>query len=70
MHYPFKGLLPLQSGCAKTCYDAVEPVRTEGKQRLYTENDLTKLILLKELTEQGDSIGMIASLSVDELETS
>ena len=62
------GITPVTIRMWQTRYDAVEPVRTEGKQRLYTENDLTKLILLKELTEQGDSIGMIASLSVDELE--
>jgi DNA-binding transcriptional MerR regulator len=62
------GITPVTIRMWQTRYDAVEPVRTEGKQRLYTENDLTKLILLKELTDQGDSIGMIASLSVDELE--
>ena len=62
------GITPVTIRMWQTRYDAVEPVRTEGKQRLYTENDLTKLSLLKELTEQGDSIGMIASLSVDELE--
>ena len=61
------GITPVTIRMWQTRYDAVKPVRTEGKQRLYTENDLTKLSLLKELTEQGDSIGMIAGLSVDEL---
>ena len=62
------GINPVTIRMWQTRYNAVEPVRTEGKQRLYTENDVTKLSLLKELTEQGDSIGMIANLTVEELE--
>ena len=62
------GITPMTIRMWQTRYDAVSPVRTEGKQRLYTEHDLTKLSLLKELTDHGDSIGMIAGLTVEELE--
>ena len=62
------GITPMTIRMWQTRYDAVSPVRTEGKQRLYTEHDLTKLSLLKELTDLGDSIGMIAGLTVEELE--
>ena len=49
------GINPVTIRMWQTRYDAVEPVRTEGKQRLYTEKDLAKLSLLKELTDHGDS---------------
>ena len=62
------GINPVTIRMWQTRYDAVEPVRTEGKQRLYTEKDLAKLSLLKELTDHGDSIGMIANLSIEDLE--
>lgn len=62
------GITPMTIRMWQTRYDAVSPVRTEGKQRLYTERDLTKLSLLKELTDHGDSIGMVAGLTVEELE--
>ena len=62
------GITPMTIRMWQTRYDAVSPIRTEGKQRLYTEHDLTKLSLLKELTGHGDSIGMIAGLTVEELE--
>jgi len=49
------GINPATIRMWQTRYDAVEPVRTEGKQRLYIEKDLAKLSLLKELTDHGDS---------------
>ena len=60
------GITPVTIRMWQTRYDAVKPVRTEGTKRIYPENALARHSLLKELTEQGDSIGMIASLSVDE----
>ncbi|MCE2826064.1 MAG: MerR family transcriptional regulator [Verrucomicrobium sp.] len=48
-------------------YQTVRPARSEGKQRLYSESDIERLILLREATEAGFSIGTIASLSVESL---
>lgn len=48
-------------------YQTVRPARSEGKQRLYSESDIERLLLLRRATEAGFSIGTIASLSVDSL---
>ena len=50
-------------------YGAVDPLRTEAGGRLYTEADLSKLRLLKRLTEAGHGIGRIAPLTLEELRT-
>jgi len=49
-------------------YGAVQPIRTETNRRLYTDEDIEKLRLLKRATESGESIGQIASFSLKELE--
>lgn len=41
--------------------------RSEGGTRLYTDEDVVLLSLLKALTDQGDAISEIAGLSADEL---
>ncbi len=48
-------------------YDAVEPGRSDGGQRLYSEADVQRLTLLKELVEAGHTISQIAELEVDAL---
>jgi methanogenic corrinoid protein MtbC1 len=45
----------------------VQPVRTEGGQRLYTDADVARLRLLREVTEAGRSISWVADLSDAEL---
>lgn len=42
-------------------YGAVEPARTEGGVRLYSDADIFRLRLLRRLTEAGGSIGQIAA---------
>jgi len=49
-------------------YDVVEPERTEGNQRSYSEEDVLRLRLLARAVEAGHSIGRVAALSDDELE--
>lgn len=44
-------------------YQAVQPTRSEGGQRLYSDYDLERLSVLRELTEGGRSISMVASLT-------
>ena len=48
-------------------YGAVQPDRTEGGQRLYTDADVRRLRLLGAAVEAGHRIGMIASLEEGEL---
>lgn len=48
-------------------YQAVSPARTVGEQRLYSEADVERLALLRELTDAGHSISAIAGVSNDEL---
>ena len=48
-------------------YGAVDPKRSDGGQRLYSEEDIQKLSLLRQAVDSGHSIGQVASLSLDEL---
>ena len=48
-------------------YQAVVPGRSESGDRVYSSEDLSKLFLLKNLSEVGNSIGTIARLSVQDL---
>jgi len=48
-------------------YKALNPERTPGGARLYTDLDVRKLRLVKKLLERGYTISAIANLSVEEL---
>ncbi len=48
-------------------YSAITPERTETNRRLYSENDVQKLVLLKKAVERGHSIGSIANHSIEKL---
>lgn len=48
-------------------YGAVEPHRTPGNRRLYSQRDVEKLSLLREVTGVGHSIGQVASLPREKL---
>ncbi|MFK7816605.1 MAG: MerR family transcriptional regulator [Gammaproteobacteria bacterium] len=50
-------------------YKAVIPNRSESGDRQYSREDVTKLLMLKTLTESGISIGTIASLGSEELQS-
>ena len=50
-------------------YNAVAPERTHTNRRLYSEDDIERLLLLHRATAQGHSIGRIALLSDDKLKT-
>jgi DNA-binding transcriptional MerR regulator/methylmalonyl-CoA mutase cobalamin-binding subunit len=43
-------------------YQAVTPGRTEGNQRLYSDDEVERLELLRKVTEAGHSIGRVAQL--------
>jgi DNA-binding transcriptional MerR regulator len=48
-------------------YRAVEPVRTDGGQRLYSDADIERLQLLSKATAAGRTISRVAGLPVAEL---
>ncbi|MGF1512012.1 MAG: MerR family transcriptional regulator [Myxococcota bacterium] len=48
-------------------YGAVAPARSPGGGRLYSEDDIERLQLLKTLSRRGDAIGEIAGLSTAQL---
>lgn len=46
----------------------VEPARSPGNHRLYTDDDIHRLLLIRQATEAGWQIGQVASLSDAEIE--
>ena len=48
-------------------YTAVEPGRSDGGQRLYSEDDIRKLLLLKDLVDRGHNISQVAGRDMGEL---
>jgi len=48
-------------------YDAVVPERSDGGQRLYSEADVQRLSLLRELVDAGHTISQVAELDADTL---
>jgi len=48
-------------------YHVVDPARSEGNQRLYSEEDIEKLLLLRRATDAGHRIAQIAQLPAAEL---
>lgn len=49
-------------------HKVVEPVRTDTGNRLYQQEDIARLALIKSLLDSGDTIGSIAALSLTQLE--
>ena len=48
-------------------YHAVSPQRAKGKRRLYTDDEVERLLLLRKVTRAGRRIGDVAGLSTKEL---
>ena len=48
-------------------YGAVKPDRTETKRRLYSDEQIERLSLLREITQSGHSIGHVAKLPTEKL---
>jgi MerR family transcriptional regulator, light-induced transcriptional regulator len=63
------GLSPAVLRIWERRYDVVRPTRSPKGRRLYSDQDIERLRLLARATHGGRSIGQVASLSVDELET-
>lgn len=61
------GLSPLLIRAWENRYSVVSPKRTESNRRLYSEEDVNRLRLLKEATDNGYTISRISNLSTDKL---
>lgn len=48
-------------------YGTVTPSRSSGNQRLYTEADVERLALLKQVTDRGHSISRVTALPTEQL---
>jgi DNA-binding transcriptional MerR regulator len=51
----------------ETRYGAFSPIKTEGQQRLFAEDDVSKALLLKQLSQNGHAISTIANLELAQL---
>lgn len=60
------GLTPATIRAWERRYGAVEPERSSGGQRLYSDLDLERLDTLRRLTEMGRSISSVATLDSEE----
>jgi DNA-binding transcriptional MerR regulator len=48
-------------------YDLLEPQRTNTKRRLYTDNDIEKLLAIKKALAEGMKIGELSNMSTKEI---
>jgi len=60
------GLLPATLRAWERRYQIVVPFRSDTGRRLYSDDDVERLTLLRELTEVGRSIGSVAELTNEE----
>ncbi len=63
------GVLPHSIRTWETRYQAFSPVRSEGGQRLYSEEDLERAKLIGLLLDREHSISVLAKLSLSSLQT-
>ncbi len=61
------GLNPAVLRAWEKRYSVVEPFRTDGGQRLYSDEDVLRLTLLHRVVEEGRSISQVSALSTAEL---
>ncbi|MEM9598551.1 MAG: MerR family transcriptional regulator, partial [Acidobacteriota bacterium] len=57
------GLTPALIRAWETRYRAIEPKRGDGRHRLYSDDDIARLMLLRKATEAGRRISHVAGLS-------
>ena len=61
------GLTPHVIRAWERRYRAIEPVRSAGRQRLYSESEIERIAMLSRAVRGGHSIGKIATLPMAEL---
>ena len=50
-------------------YSVVTPPKTDGGHRLYSDQDVLKVTLLKSLTQQGHAISTLANMDLSSLQS-
>jgi DNA-binding transcriptional MerR regulator len=61
------GLSPFLIRAWERRYNAINPGRSDTKRRLYTDDDINRLILLRKATQLGESIRSMANLANGDL---
>ncbi|HKJ03882.1 MAG TPA: MerR family transcriptional regulator [Longimicrobiales bacterium] len=62
------GLTPATLRAWERRYQVVEPTRSDGGQRLYSDADVERLVRLRRLSDAGRPISLVASLKDEEAE--
>lgn len=62
------GISPVTLRIWERRYHLVEPARSSGGGRLYSQEDVARLTLIRQLLDQGDAIGSVANLHLQELQ--
>ncbi len=61
------GILPTTLRIWERRYELVRPGRTQGRGRLYSEDDVRRLTLIKALVDAGHQISLLAPLTIEQL---
>lgn len=61
------GIPPVTIRMWERRYGVVEPDRSQGRNRLYSRDDITRLTLIKRLVDVGNAISTVANLSLQQL---
>ena len=61
------GLTPHVIRAWEKRYNAVVPERSPKNRRLYSEEDIQRLLLLKTITDAGHNISQVAKLETEDL---
>jgi DNA-binding transcriptional MerR regulator len=61
------GIPPVTIRMWERRYGVVEPDRSQGRNRLYSREDITRLTLIKQLVDVGNAISTVANLSLKQL---
>lgn len=62
------GISPVTLRIWERRYQLIEPARSSGGGRLYSQEDVARLTLIRQLLDQGDAIGSVADLDLQELQ--
>lgn len=62
------GIAPVTLRAWERRYGVVKPERNEGSNRLYSKDDIARLALIKRLVDEGNAVGTVANLPLDQLQ--
>ncbi len=62
------GVAPVTLRAWERRYGVVNPERSEGSNRLYSKDDIVRLALIKRLVDEGNAVGTVANLPLEQLQ--